>query len=72
MTNNFTPLIKPNEILKEDEITYLKTKDNLSGFFLILHAWFVVLFCEKNILSDIQYVTSSANEVNEMLNVFVI
>lgn len=45
MNNNFTPLIKPNEILKEDEINFLKKKDDKKGFLLILHAWFVILFC---------------------------
>lgn len=45
MSNNFTPLIKPNEILKEDEIEFLKKKDDKTGSLLILHAWFVILLC---------------------------
>ena len=45
MKNDFTPLIKPQEILKESEIEFLRKKDNLSGLFLILHAWFVILLC---------------------------
>ena len=45
MKSNLTPLIKPNEFLNKDEIIFLRKKDNKSGFFLILHAWFVILFC---------------------------
>ena len=45
MNNNFTPLIKPKEILKEDEIEFLKKKDDKTGSLLILHAWFVILLC---------------------------
>tara|TARA_B100000929_G_scaffold43259_1_gene30791 strand:- start:2588 stop:3535 length:948 start_codon:yes stop_codon:yes gene_type:complete len=45
MNNNFTPLIKPKEILKEDEIEFLKKKNDKTGSLLILHAWFVILLC---------------------------
>ena len=45
MNNNFTPFIKPKEILKEDEIEFLKKKDDKTGSLLILHAWFVILLC---------------------------
>ena len=45
MSNNFTPLIKPKEILKEDEIEFLKKKDDKTGSLLILHAWFVIVLC---------------------------
>ena len=45
MKNNLTPVIKPNEILDEDQIKFLRTKDNVNGFFLIFHAWFVIFLC---------------------------
>tara|TARA_B100001250_G_C19741626_1_gene763353 strand:- start:212 stop:1159 length:948 start_codon:yes stop_codon:yes gene_type:complete len=45
MKNDVTPLIKPNEILEESEIEFLRMKDNKSGLILILHAWFVILLC---------------------------
>ena len=39
MKNNLTPVIKPNEILDEDQIKFLRTKDNVNGFFLIFRAY---------------------------------
>tara|TARA_B100001778_G_scaffold301733_1_gene277932 strand:- start:72 stop:1019 length:948 start_codon:yes stop_codon:yes gene_type:complete len=45
MKNNLTPFIKPHEILSEDEIKYLKKKDDLRGISLIFHAWVVIFIC---------------------------
>lgn len=45
MTSNLTPLIKPHEILSNDEITFLKKKDDIKGISLIIHAWLVVFIC---------------------------
>ena len=53
--NRLINLIKPDEILKESEIEFLKKKDNKSGFFLILHAWFIILLCILIFVYFIQY-----------------
>ena len=45
MKSNLTPFIKPQEILNEDEINYLKKKDDLKGISLIIHAWVVIFIC---------------------------
>ena len=45
MKSNLTPFIKPHEILSEDEIKYLKKKDDLRGISLIIHAWVAIFIC---------------------------
>ena len=42
MTKKFTPFLKPNEVLSETEVDYLKEKSNFKGIALLLHAWFVI------------------------------
>ena len=45
MKSNLTPFIKPQEILSEDEIKYLKKKDDFKGISLIIHAWITIFIC---------------------------
>ena len=42
MTKKLTPFLKPNEVLSETEVDYLKEKSNFKGIALLFHAWFII------------------------------
>ena len=42
MKKIFTPFLKPNEVLSESEVSYLRNKDDSKGILLLIHAWFVI------------------------------
>ena len=42
MTKKLTPFLKPNEVLSETEVDYLKEKSDFKGIALLFHAWFVI------------------------------
>ena len=45
MSEDLTPVIKPNEILDEKELEFLRKKDDTNGLFLIIHAWSIIFLC---------------------------
>ena len=42
MSKVITPTVRPNDILSEKEIFYLREKKDLNGLGLLLHAWIVI------------------------------
>ena len=42
MTKKLTPFLKPNEVLSETEVDYLKEKSDFKGIALLFHAWFII------------------------------
>ena len=42
MSALLTPVVKPKEILEENEISYLREKSDLHGVGLLLHAWIII------------------------------
>ena len=42
MTKKLTPFLKPNEVLSETEVDYLKEKSDFNGITLLFHAWFII------------------------------
>ena len=43
MIKKFTPFLKPNEVLSDEQVDYLRKKDNLKGIGLLLHAWVIII-----------------------------
>ena len=42
MTKKLTPFLKPNEVLSETEVDYLREKSDFKGIALLFHAWFII------------------------------
>ena len=42
MKKIFTPFLKPNEVLSESEVNYLRNKNDIKGILLLIHAWFII------------------------------
>ena len=42
MKKIFTPFLKPNEVLSESEVNYLRDKNDIKGILLLIHAWFII------------------------------
>ena len=42
MTKKLTPFLKPNEVLSEIEVDYLREKSDFKGIALLFHAWFII------------------------------
>ena len=43
MIKKFTPFLKPNEVLSNEQVDYLRKKDNFKGIGLLLHAWVIII-----------------------------
>ena len=43
MKKIFTPFLKPNEVLSESEVNYLRNKNDIKGILLLIHAWFIII-----------------------------
>ena len=43
MNKKFTPFLKPNEVLSNDQIEYLRKKNNFKGVGLLFHAWAIII-----------------------------
>ena len=43
MDKKFTPFLKPNEVLLDEQIDLLREKSDLKGIGLLAHAWMIIL-----------------------------
>ena len=43
MDKKFTPFLKPNEVLLDEQIDHLREKSDLKGIGLLAHAWMIIL-----------------------------
>ena len=43
MDKKFTPYLKPNEVLSDEQIVHLREKSDLKGIGLLTHAWMIIL-----------------------------
>ena len=65
MTKLTTPQIKPQEILEDHEISYLREKSDFKGISMLVHAWFIIL-------ASLTVYTIFPNAVTFLLAVLVI
>ncbi len=42
MTKKLTPFLKPNEVLSDTEVDFLREKSDFKGIALLFHAWFII------------------------------
>ena len=43
LSKKFTPFLKPNEVLLDEQIDHLREKSDLKGIGLLAHAWMIIL-----------------------------